>query len=121
MAVGVLYAHRTPSGPGGSVSPNQGNYSSDLRLLTKAWSSRMWIRCAVRLGLLSLAICMTSAGQSPSYWPSAKWRTALPETQGINSQALAAAIDQVMEKHLGVHSLLVIRHGYAVVDATFYP
>ena len=25
------------------------------------------------------------------------------------------------EKHLGVHSLLVIRHGYAVSDVTFYP
>jgi CubicO group peptidase (beta-lactamase class C family) len=30
-------------------------------------------------------------------------------------------IEQVIEKHFGVHSLLAIRHGYAVVDATFDP
>ena len=34
---------------------------------------------------------------------------------------LTAAIDQVIEQRLGVHSLLVIRHGYAVLHADFYP
>lgn len=81
----------------------------------------MFIRRAIYAGLALLAICLNSGGQTSTYWPPEKWRTALPETQGINSQALAAAIDQVIEKHLGVHSLLVIRHGYAVLDATFYP
>ena len=77
-----------------------------------------------RIACITLALsamCLISGGQSSTYWPTDKWRTATPESQGIDSQALAAAIDQVMEKHLGVHSLLVIRHGYAVVDATFYP
>jgi CubicO group peptidase (beta-lactamase class C family) len=55
------------------------------------------------------------------YWPGERWRTATPEQQGLDSQALASAIDQVLQKHLGVHSLLVIRHGYAVLDAYFYP
>jgi len=32
-----------------------------------------------------------------------------------------AAIDQVIEQRLGVHSLLVIRHGYAVLRTDFYP
>jgi CubicO group peptidase (beta-lactamase class C family) len=56
-----------------------------------------------------------------TYWPAGNWRTATPESQGIDSAALTAAIDQVGEKQLGVHSLLVIRHGYAVVDTYFYP
>ena len=34
---------------------------------------------------------------------------------------LASAIDQVLAQHLGVHSLLVLRHGYVVLDAYFYP
>ena len=34
---------------------------------------------------------------------------------------LAAAIAQVRQKQWGVHSLLVIRHGYAVADVDFYP
>jgi CubicO group peptidase (beta-lactamase class C family) len=61
-------------------------------------------------------LAMTAVGSGASFW-----RTATPETQGIDSRMLAAAIAQVREKGLGVHSLLVIRHGSAVVDAAFYP
>ncbi|HTX33793.1 MAG TPA: serine hydrolase [Bryobacteraceae bacterium] len=81
----------------------------------------MALRRAVCIGLSLLAMCLISGGQSSTYWPSPQWRTATPESQGIDSQTLADVIDQVTEKHLGVHSLLVIRHGYAVVDANFYP
>ncbi len=81
----------------------------------------MSLRRIGSFGLAFLAMCLISGGQTSTYWPSQKWRTATPESQGIDSELLAAAIDQVAEKHLGVHSLLVIRHGYAVVDATFYP
>jgi CubicO group peptidase (beta-lactamase class C family) len=83
------------------------------------WTSRRPGSAYIRLALA--AMCLTLSGQTSLYWPSQKWRTATPESQGIDSEALAAAIDQVAEKHLGVHSLLVIRHGYAVVDASFYP
>ncbi len=72
-------------------------------------------------GLALWAMCPEVSGQSSTYWPSQKWRTATPESQGIDSAALASAISQVTEKHLGVHSLLVIRHGYAVVNASIYP
>src|ERR1700683_2346150 len=81
----------------------------------------MSIRRTISFGLALSAMCLIAGGQSSTYWPSQKWRTATPESQGIDSKALAGAIDQAIEKHLGVHSLLVIRHGYAVVDATFYP
>lgn len=37
------------------------------------------------------------------------------------SRRLASAIAQVRKKQWGVHSLLVIRHGYAVADVDFYP
>jgi CubicO group peptidase (beta-lactamase class C family) len=57
----------------------------------------------------------------PAYFPAAQWRTATPESQGVDSTALAAAIDQVGEQHLGVHSLLIVRHGYLIADAYFYP
>jgi len=71
-----------------------------------------------RLGITALA-CLTL--QASTYWPGAQWRTAQPESQGLDSLALASAVDQVLQKHLGVHSLLVIRHGHAVLDAYFYP
>jgi CubicO group peptidase (beta-lactamase class C family) len=39
----------------------------------------------------------------------------------VDSRLLTAAINQVMEQHLGIHSILVIRHGYAILHADFYP
>src|SRR5580700_7206222 len=70
-----------------------------------------------------LAALLIAAGLHAQalYYPGAQWRTATPESQGIDSAALTAALDQIGEKHLGVHSMLVIRHGYLVADAYFYP
>jgi len=76
-------------------------------------------RHAARLCAVGLIAGLLPA--APIYWPGQRWRTAQPESQGLDSRALASAIDQVLQKHLGVHSLLVIRHGYVVVDADFYP
>ena len=71
----------------------------------------------MKLGILLLL----SASAFAQYWPSTTWRTATPESQGLDSQILSNAVDEVGRKQLGVHSLLVIRHGYAVLDAYFYP
>ncbi len=76
---------------------------------------------------VAVSVCLTIAGvtaQSPApttYWPGVEWRTATPESQGLDSQALASAIAQVREKQWGTHSLLVIRHGFVVADVDFYP
>ena len=74
---------------------------------------------------LAVSVVMHARSQSPAsaavYFPGESWRTATPESQGIDSQALAAAIDQVREKGWGTHSLLVIRHGFVVADVDFYP
>jgi len=61
------------------------------------------------------------ASSQTGYWPARHWRTAQPESQGVDSRLLTSAIDQVIEQRLGVHSLLVIRHGYAVLHVDFYP
>jgi len=49
------------------------------------------------------------------------WRTSPPEQQGIDSAVLAAAFDHIQENELPIHSLLIIRHGYLVLEAYFYP
>ncbi len=78
-----------------------------------------------RILALLAGLCLAIAAQEQvppaPYFPDGHWRTATPESQGLDSQALASVVDQVLQKHLGVHSLLVIRHGYAVLDAYFYP
>lgn len=39
----------------------------------------------------------------------------------MDSAALTAALDLIKEKELPIHALLVIRHGYLVLEAYFYP
>ena len=63
----------------------------------------------------------TALAASPDYWPTGEWRTSTPEEQGMDSTQLAAAIDFAQENRTNIHSLLVIRHGYVVADAYFYP
>ena len=70
---------------------------------------------------LAAILLYPGASSQTSYWPAGHWRTAQPESQGVDARLLTAAIDQVIEQRLGVHSILVIRHGYAVFHADFYP
>ena len=72
-------------------------------------------------GWLTIAGVTAQSPTPATYWPGVEWRTATPESQGLDSQALASAIAQVREKQWGTHSLLVIRHGYVVADVDFYP
>ncbi len=58
---------------------------------------------------------------APPYWPTQGWRSVTPEGQGFDSAKLANALLTIREKNIRVHSLLLIRNGYAFVDATFYP
>ena len=57
----------------------------------------------------------------PTYWPSKGWQTSTPEQQGMDSKVLADALDYVEERDLALHSLLIVRHGYVILDAYFYP
>ncbi|HEX3430377.1 MAG TPA: serine hydrolase [Rhizomicrobium sp.] len=54
-------------------------------------------------------------------WPTAGWLSASPESQGIDSNRLAQAIEIIRARHLPVHSLVVERNGTIVLDATFFP
>ncbi len=54
-------------------------------------------------------------------WPTTGWPVATPESQGLDSNALAYAIENIRARHLPVHSIFVERNGYAVLDATLFP
>ncbi len=58
---------------------------------------------------------------APDYWPTTGWRSSTPEAQGIDSDKLTELLLAIREKNIQVHSLLVIRSGYVVTNATFYP
>ncbi len=59
--------------------------------------------------------------ESAVYWPAESWRTSTPEQQGIDSEKLAETLDYIREEDVNIHSLLLIRNGYVVTDAYFYP
>ncbi len=49
--------------------------------------------------LAATSVVVTAQSPAPgTYWPGAQWRTATPESQGIDSDALASAIEQVRQK-----------------------
>ena len=92
----------------------------------------------VILGCLSvLGYCGYSAtkkekilNSKSTYWPTTKWRTSSPEKQGMSSQKLLKLIEfgntDEFIKYTGnkfdeIDSILIIRNGYVIVDANYYP
>jgi CubicO group peptidase (beta-lactamase class C family) len=58
----------------------------------------------------------------PDYWPTEGWRASTPEEQGLDSERLAEMMDYLQgQNSFTIHSLLIIRNGYVVTDAYFYP
>jgi len=55
------------------------------------------------------------------YWPTQDWRTSTPEEQGFDSAKLAEGLQAIQKQHVSIDSLLVIRSGYVLLDAYFYP
>jgi CubicO group peptidase (beta-lactamase class C family) len=67
------------------------------------------------------AVATQPSVPTPDYWPTNGWQSRPPEELGFDSDKLADLLLSAREKNIQVHSFLVIRHGYVVVDATFYP
>lgn len=85
----------------------------------------LFLTVAASLGLAVIWGCghgpSEPLAQTPDYWPTEGWRAASPESQGVSSQELARAIALIRQQRLSVHSLLLIRHGYVILDASFFP
>ena len=73
------------------------------------------LRLALAFLLTALTTCV---GET---WQTNDWPSGSPESQGLDSGVLADLLDHVRTQNLPIHSLLVIRHGKAVLDASFYP
>ncbi|MBI1807556.1 MAG: serine hydrolase [Ignavibacteria bacterium] len=75
------------------------------------------------LRLVTLFLLMASSplvGQKAE-WPTRGWLTSTPEAQGIDSKQLATIFDAVKQRNIPIHSLLMVRNGRLVLDATFAP
>jgi len=54
-------------------------------------------------------------------YPANGWQTSTPEEQGMQSQVLANMIEEIKIKGYNIDSISIIRNGYMVLDAYFYP
>jgi CubicO group peptidase (beta-lactamase class C family) len=61
-----------------------------------------------------------AADEKPDYWPTKGWRTASPESQGVDSNLLENMLNIILKKNLYIDSALVARNGYIVLDAYRY-
>jgi CubicO group peptidase (beta-lactamase class C family) len=83
-----------------------------------------WLRIAgwsafVLSGGSTLGPCEGAAAQE--YWPLHEWRRSSPEAQGMDSRVLADAFDYILQHRIPIHSLVIVRNGYLVLDAYFWP
>ncbi|HVO44080.1 MAG TPA: serine hydrolase [Aggregatilineales bacterium] len=62
-----------------------------------------------------------AASTPPVYWPTRGWQTSTPEQQGMDSAKLAAMLDEIHEKGLPLHGMLIVRNGYVVLETYSYP
>jgi CubicO group peptidase (beta-lactamase class C family) len=64
-----------------------------------------------------------SSSSTPSttsaYWPTEGWRTSTPQEQNMDAEKLAQMISFVGEQNIGLHSLLIVQHGYIVSETYF--
>lgn len=90
----------------------------------------MKIKVLTLLALLSTLLGLVACGKKatpptavtpPSYWPTEAWRTSTPEEQGMDSEMLADMLETIQEQDHGVDSVVVVRNGYMVADATVFP
>lgn len=58
---------------------------------------------------------------SANIYPTKGWQISTPEEQGIRSQMLAEMMEHVKTYNFSIDSILIVRNGYVVLDAYFYP
>jgi CubicO group peptidase (beta-lactamase class C family) len=73
------------------------------------------------MALLVAAVEIPCAGAQQTPWPTHGWRHSAPEAQGMDSQVLADAFVYVRDHQIPIHSLTIVRSGYVVLDAYFWP
>ena len=55
------------------------------------------------------------------YFPQSNWRTSTPEAQGMKSDLLVQMLKTVQIEKVPLHSVLIIRNGYLVLESYFDP
>jgi CubicO group peptidase (beta-lactamase class C family) len=76
--------------------------------------------CLAILVIMCSCSVKQDQGEQPAYWPDDDWRTSTPEEQGLDSSQILAMLDEIQNRSLNIHSILIVRHGYLVTEV-YYP
>lgn len=85
------------------------------------------MRISVRIAVAALLALLAAMGTGVNAagrqvdWPTQGWRRSSPEAQGMDSEVLAEAFDEIRRRHIAIHSLTIVRNGTLVLDAYFWP
>jgi CubicO group peptidase (beta-lactamase class C family) len=85
---------------------------------------RMHVYCLVLFVLAcTFSGCQAKPPQveQPAYWPGQDWQTSPPEGQGLDSALILGMLEEIQDKNLGIHSVLIVRHGTLVTEVYFPP
>lgn len=83
--------------------------------------TRVAIARIISLSLLFGTVSVPRAAAQLTLWPTHGWRNSTPEAQGMDSRVLADAFNYVRDHRIPVHSVTIVRNGYVVLDAYFWP
>ena len=62
-----------------------------------------------------------AADKQPDYWPTKGWQAASAESQGMDTNLLVKMLDTIWETDINIHSIMIVRYGYKIMDAYSYP
>jgi CubicO group peptidase (beta-lactamase class C family) len=82
------------------------------------------VSCFFVLGLTSASVAgkpLANAESRPASWPTASWPVSSPAEQGLDADRLGELVGLIEqgERFPDLHSLLVVRHGYLVLEEYF--
>lgn len=71
------------------------------------------------ISLITFLVTFSTEAQSKQedYWPTEGWRTATPESQGMNSELSAEMFRDINNNNIDIYSLLIVRNGYIIIEA----
>jgi CubicO group peptidase (beta-lactamase class C family) len=80
--------------------------------------NKKYITLPILAVFLFFYACATASTRT---YPTEGWQTATPEAQGMQSQKLVEMMAHVKKNEFPIDSILIVRNGYLVLDAYFYP
>jgi len=95
-------------------------------MIQRRWSILKKQQCCQIACVLMIAAqilccrCACCSPNRPDYWPTDGWRSASPESQGMDSEMLLDLLKAIWFNKLGINGILIIRNGYNVLEVNAF-